>query len=1023
MSGELPEVVARFVADTATFVADVERAVVADEALAKSTEAVDAALAGMQASLTEVTTIAGEAAAAQTSLADAQTAAGDSASIEAEMQATLAEAEKVAADAAMAGVDASIALAKADRTAGEAAVVLGDEQVALATKTKEASSASAGAVVSHGKLNKVLLGVGAAAIYSTVKAASFQSEVQRLYSAAGLTGARMSDVEKQIMGVANATGFAGNEIAKAMYHPVSAGLDLSRSINTVTEAAKLARIHGADLEETTYALSSLMKAYNIQAKDVTKTSGLLNAIVGQGDMRFQDFNQSIKNWTPTGAQMGISIQSMGAALAYLTDRGNSAEVASTRLTMGLSMVTSGSKLANIYLRDLGVTSGKLSIQNKSLQATMLDAGLTTNKIAADLKKPDGIYVALHDLQGAFHKSGLSAEQADQVMSKIFGGGRSDKAILSLMQNLDGVRSKYDDIGKAVNGYGDSWAKTQATTTQQWHQTTSEVKNLAITIGSALLPAVNSALGGISKALKPIADFASHNQGLVKLLLGVVAGIVAATKATKAFMVVMAALNIEMDANPVGAIILAIEALVILVIYAYTHFTWFRNGVQAVGRAVAAAWKTAWHAMEAVVRWFGSTALPWIQARLKVFSDWWRQNGAEVKQVASETWKIISTIVVTAIHIWWDGYLKPTLTVLAAIWKVTWGLVVDILKLAWHLIYNYVSLGVHQVLDIVAIVLDLLTGKWGKAWSDVKKLASDSFHGIVKIITGIASGFGHLLYDAGRNLIQGLINGIRSMAGGAWSSMKDLVSGLKGFLPNSPAKHGPFSGSGDPYLSGAHIASAVGQGVADNAAAPVAAMSAMASGMAATLVTTSAGLTPQQKDVKHLQTLMSSTSKKETRYDKEEANWKKLYEQYHKRYEAHHTSRYAKAQAHALAEMKKYAKLGSQQDALYKQYTKQLDALLHPAQTSVSRLPASMRGRAEYQAAMAAQSSLAAMRNSVYGGWFGGGPSTLGSSHGTVVQTVVNVNVGGSVRSDRDIVSMVQQGLLTGRKTTTLPAGR
>jgi hypothetical protein len=44
----------------------------------------------------------------------------------------------------------------------------------------------------------------------------------------------------------------------------------------------------------------------------------------------------VKNWTPTGAAIGISIQSMGAALAYLTERGNSAEVASTRLTMGLA---------------------------------------------------------------------------------------------------------------------------------------------------------------------------------------------------------------------------------------------------------------------------------------------------------------------------------------------------------------------------------------------------------------------------------------------------------------------------------------------------------------------------------------------------------------------------------------------------------------------------------------------------------------------------------------------------------------
>ena len=140
------------------------------------------------------------------------------------------------------------------------------------------------------------------------------------------------------------------------------------------QAANLANVHGASLDDTTYALSAIMKAYNQSAKDVIPTAALLNSIVGQGDMRFQDFNQSVKNFAPTGASMGISLQSMGAGLAYLTDRGNNAEVASTRLTMGLSMATAGSKAANTYMKDLGLTTGTLDLKNKSLQATMMAGG-------------------------------------------------------------------------------------------------------------------------------------------------------------------------------------------------------------------------------------------------------------------------------------------------------------------------------------------------------------------------------------------------------------------------------------------------------------------------------------------------------------------------------------------------------------------------------------------------------------------------------------------------------------------------
>jgi phage-related protein len=44
-----------------------------------------------------------------------------------------------------------------------------------------------------------------------------------------------------------------------------------------------------------------------------------------------------------------------------------------------------------------------------------------------------------------------------------------------------------------------------------------------------------------------------------------------------------------------------------------------------------------------------------------------------------------------------------------------------------------------VFDALGLVVDLLTGKWGRAWDEVKRMFSD--------ITGIMSGFGHLVEDA------------------------------------------------------------------------------------------------------------------------------------------------------------------------------------------------------------------------------------------------------------------------------------
>ncbi len=396
-----------------------------------------------------------------------------------------------------AAASADEAAAASDRLAGsaDAGAAALERQAVAGTRAGKANAGAAASGEKFWKGVKVLaVGGAVAAVYGIDKAMKLQSEVTRLYTAAGLQGVKPADVTADTLAIGSKTGFSGQAIAQAMYHPVSAGLDFKTAKGLTEQAANLANIHGANLEDTAYSLSSVMKAYNQGAKEVIPTAALLNSIVGKGDMHFQDFNESIKNWAPTGASMGISIKSLGAGLAYLTDRGNSAEVASTRLTMGLGLATAGSKAANTYMKDLGLTTGKLDIQNKSLQKTMLAGGLTTNKFASDLKKPDGLYVALSDMQTAFHKAGLSASQSDQVMAKIFGGGRSDKAIVSLMQNLGGVKQKYDEIGQGVRDYGKDVAAEQATAQQKWKDFTASAQNLATGFGNTMLPTFTKIAG-------------------------------------------------------------------------------------------------------------------------------------------------------------------------------------------------------------------------------------------------------------------------------------------------------------------------------------------------------------------------------------------------------------------------------------------------------------------------------------------------------------------------------------------------
>jgi len=644
-----------------------------------------------------------------------------------------------------------------------------DAQVGSADAAAAATGkadASTGLLGTHGKT--AFLAIAAGMAYSVVEAAKFQAEVTRLYTAAGLVGVRAQKVSQDLLQLGDRAGYSGTQMAEAMYHPISAGLSYAAALRVVAYSAELARIHGANLEDTTYALSSVMKAYDVSAGGVAKTSALLNAIVGQGDMRFQDFVESIKNWTPTGAAMGISIQSMGAAIAYLTDRGNSAEVASTRLTMGLSMVTSGSKAANTYLSALGLTTGTLTLRNKTLQEVMLSAGLTTNKIAADLRRPDGIYVALTQIQDAFRKAGLSASQADEVMAKIFGGGRSDKAMLSLMSNLPNLRAKYEDIGRAVGDYGKSWEKTQATVAQQWHEALAGIQNLAISFGQILLPAVTKVLSVLARLFAYI-----QANPVLRILAGLILSLAVAMGVAAT---ATAALSVAMDANPVMLVVLAVIALIAGLYELYKHCALVRRIVADVAHFFAGVWRDAVRLAGDVVHWFVTGPLAWIKAQLAVFAAFWKAHGAEIMKIAKAVWDFVAV----AIQADWD-IIKTVVRVAAALvvgvvkaaWDVVWG----VTKMAWNLVATVISTTIRVILDIVGAVLDIIQGKWSQAGRELSNATSAIWHGIVHIIENIASGFGTILIQAGNALVRGLIGGIKSALGGLWSTITGIGHGI------------------------------------------------------------------------------------------------------------------------------------------------------------------------------------------------------------------------------------------------------
>lgn len=161
--------------------------------------------------------------------------------------------------------------------------------------------------------------------------------------------------------------------------------------------------------------------------------------------------------------------------------------------------------------------------------------------------------------------------------------------------------------------------------------------------------------------------------------------------------------------------------------------------------------------------------------------------------------------------------------------------------ALGMIISFVSGVIAGFVSMIAETLSIFTGWVGNLLSWFARLymslvssASNMWNSVVGAFStgiGIAISFvsqmpgrardamgnvGSILIDSGRALIQGFINGIKSMIGAVADAARGAVKAARDFFPFSPAKRGPFSGRGYTTYSGKALARDFAGGISSQA---------------------------------------------------------------------------------------------------------------------------------------------------------------------------------------------------------------
>ena len=575
---------------------------------------------------------------------------------------------------------------------------------------------SGGSMARLGAVSKAaLLGIGVAAVgaaYESVKlAASFQSTMLQISTQAGVPKAQLQSLGNGVLALAGQVGFSPDSLAEALYHIESSfesvGITGPKALDLLKISAEGAAVGHADLVDVTNALDAAVASGIPGVQNFGQAMGALNAIVGSGDMQMQDLADALgTGMLATVKTYGLSLNDVGAALATFGDNNMRGAAAATALRMSVQAMAKPVAGGAAELKKLGMSS---------------------TQMATDMQK-GGMLKALNDLQAHLKAAGVTGNQTGDVITTIF-GKKAGTGMNILMDQLDRVRSKYPRLIEGANGFGAAVAANQQTFSQKMADAKAALEALGTKLGTALLPGLTKMMGGLSS----VVGFLTTHTGLITAFaagLGAMAiGFAQASIASWSF-------TDSLLADPVVWIAVGIGVAVAAIVLLITHFgqiaSWIRGNMPGLAsfftnlwhgamKLFSAVWNDAMKAVHAIAVWFDANVLKWIQARGNDFSKWWSKYGSEVMTVWHYIWDFVKTEAAVA----WD-FLKVGLDILGGVFHAAWDLIAGVVKVVWSVISTVVTFGIHLVMNVIGLVLDVITGKWGKVRGDLVHLVGQAF---------------------------------------------------------------------------------------------------------------------------------------------------------------------------------------------------------------------------------------------------------------------------------------------------------
>lgn len=588
------------------------------------------------------------------------------------------------------------------------------------------------------------------------KSMDFESQISRVGAIAGASGKELDALRDSALELGASTSKSASEVAIAQEGLAALGFTATDVIAAMPGVISAAESSGADMAQTAEVMASALNIFGLEAAESSRVADILAQTANMSAADINDMGYALKYAGPVASNLGVSMEELSASIGIMTNAGLDGSSAGTALRSGLLALLNPSNENSKVMEAMGIqmtdNNGKfigLSGVVEQLGSSM--EGMTDAQKTATLASLVGTEAS----SGFLALMSAGPAEIDKFTASLENsGGASATAAAAMKDNLKGA---LEELGGAF-------------------------ETAQITIGTALTPAIQlvaSLLTGLANAfnnLSPgmqqfIAIGAAVTAGVLLLVAGlgvllmiagsVVSGIAALGGAAAILATALAVLT-----SPITLIIAGLVTLGAAFAILWAKSQTFRTIVTQAFQAIKSAALEVFNFIKPYIMQAIAAIQASVQQGLNAIRQFWQENGQQIMTIVRAMWAIVKAIFST--------YLAN----IVAVAKAGFTVLAAVVKTVFNIIKSVVTTVMKVISGVIKTVLAIMRGDWSAALNGIKSIVTAVFNGIRSFITAVMNGIKSIItavWNAIRSTVTTVVNGIRTVVTTVFNSLRSTVS--------------------------------------------------------------------------------------------------------------------------------------------------------------------------------------------------------------------------------------------------------